>query len=368
MSETPYFSIIVPMYNAARYIKICIDSILAQTFQDFEVIIVDDVSTDDSYKICTELYGDNKKVRLLRHEENQGEGPTRNTGIKNAHGKYIGFVDNDDAIIPTALEKVYNFIQSDKDIDVVHFIRYFITFQDDGHPINIKMLKMQSDNKSPGFLTEDIVQRLIKYWATERIMAATWNDFYRRKFVTENDISFPKFLADDQVVHLAALCFAKKYLMVNDPIYIWRIRTESQSHKADIEIGIKSLPIIVENMKKILDRIPVLDNNRFLKEQCTIQTLDALLRDHARPLYNGVNIDPKLDEAVYNTLLPIFGENTTLVKYLFHGFNTMWRQANILAGQNYLLQQRDELIKQQNKILEQMNLLLAQQSQQLKRD
>ena len=70
MSTAPYFSIIVPMYNAEKYIRICVNSILMQTFQDFELIIVDDCSTDNSYKICTELYGNNEKI----HKSTQPEG------------------------------------------------------------------------------------------------------------------------------------------------------------------------------------------------------------------------------------------------------------------------------------------------------
>ncbi len=103
---TPYFSIIIPMYNAEKYIKVCVGSVLAQTFQDFEIIIIDDCSTDNSYKICQELYGNNKKIRLIRHEKNQGAGFARNNGIKNSHGEYIMFVDSDDAIMPYSLEKL----------------------------------------------------------------------------------------------------------------------------------------------------------------------------------------------------------------------------------------------------------------------
>ena len=113
MNSTPYFSIIVPMYNVERYIKICVDSILAQTFQDFELIIVDDCSTDNSYKICTELYGGNKKVRLLRHEKNLGQGIARNFGLKKATGKYIWFIDSDDAIVPHSLEKLHKATQAE---------------------------------------------------------------------------------------------------------------------------------------------------------------------------------------------------------------------------------------------------------------
>ena len=104
MSQTPFISVIVPIYNVERYVKICIGSILEQTFQDFEIVIVDDATPDNSYKICRELYGDNEKVRIVRHKENQGLGPARNTGIANARGKYVYFVDSDDILTPRALE------------------------------------------------------------------------------------------------------------------------------------------------------------------------------------------------------------------------------------------------------------------------
>ncbi|MBQ6975180.1 MAG: glycosyltransferase family 2 protein, partial [Selenomonadaceae bacterium] len=97
--KTPLISAVVPIYNVERYIKVCIDSILAQTFQDFEIIIVDDASPDNSYNICQKLYGGNEKVRIVRHEKNQGLEPARNTGIEYARGKYIFFVDSDDFIL-----------------------------------------------------------------------------------------------------------------------------------------------------------------------------------------------------------------------------------------------------------------------------
>ncbi len=119
---------------------------------------------------------------------------------------------------------------------------------------------------------------------------------------------------------------------------------------------------VVKCFEKLINRVPEIANDRFLKEQCMIESFEVVLRDRIRPLYNGAQIPAELDQAVYETMLPMFGENTTLVKYLFHGFNTMWRQANILAQQNYLLRQKDELIANQSKLLEQMNALLAQQN------
>lgn len=357
------------MYNAARYIKICIDSILNQTFQDFEVIIIDDVSTDDSYKICTELYGDNKKVRLLRHEKNLGQGPARNTGIKNARGKYIGFVDNDDAIIPTALEKVHkatNF--NGVEVDVVYNLGYFTTFQDDDKSINFQLLNATISSKNQGLLCDDIEQRLIENFTKNRIYFFPWLGYYKKDLLMKNKIKFPSCTGEDHVFLLETMILAQRYFFCRDAVYIWRVRKNSTWHTLSVEKSINSIVMVAENFERIFNKIPKLKNNRNLKEQCLLESFEVFLRDRFRPFYNGVNIPQELDQVVYDTLLPIFGENTILVKYLFHGFNTMWRQANILATQNYLLRQRDELIKQQNKILEQMNLLLSQQSEQLQHD
>ncbi len=119
MTNVPAVSVIVPIYKVERYIKFCIDSILMQSFQDFEIILIDDASPDGSVELCQKLYGDNDKIKFVRHERNLGLGSARNTGIKHARGKYIAFVDSDDFILPDALEKFYNTAEKNN-AQVVH--------------------------------------------------------------------------------------------------------------------------------------------------------------------------------------------------------------------------------------------------------
>ncbi|KAF3371822.1 glycosyl transferase family 2, partial [Enterococcus faecium] len=88
-------SIIVPVYKVEKYLRKCVDSILAQTFTDFEVILVDDGSPDNSGKICDEYAEKDNRVRVI-HKENGGLSSARNAGIDVARGKYLGFVDSDD--------------------------------------------------------------------------------------------------------------------------------------------------------------------------------------------------------------------------------------------------------------------------------
>ena len=399
MANTPFFSIIIPMYNSERYIKVCVDSILAQTFKNYEVIIIDDASTDNSVDICQKLYGKNWKIRIIKQKNNGGAGVARNVGLKSARGEYIFFVDSDDAIILNALEKLYNHIDSKgggRQADAIHLKGWFRTDQDDDKPLDVNRILLKFENNpNVGFLPNDIVRRLEENWAIHRIVGYVCNTVYRRKFLLVNKIEFPDkhCITEDQIIHFYGMCFAQKYLMVRDAIYIYRVRPKSLSHKPDVEIAIKSMIIVIKHFKKIFYKIPEIRDNRYLMKQCCASTLEATLRDIVRPFYDGMNIPPELDQKVYETMLPIFGENTTLVKYLFHGFNTMWRQANNLAIQNHFLLHKEKLLKEQknllekisqlvnsnenlihqntllanqNKMLEQMSGLLEQQSRQLK--
>lgn len=114
----PEISIIVPVYNVEKYIRKCIESILNQTFSDFELILVDDGSTDNSGKICDEYKLKDDRVIVI-HKENSGVSSARNVGIDNANGKFLGFVDGDDYIEKDMYETLYKDIKEfDADISV----------------------------------------------------------------------------------------------------------------------------------------------------------------------------------------------------------------------------------------------------------
>ena len=118
-------SIIVPVYQVETYLRQCIDSILAQTFTDFELILVDDGSKDKSGEICEEYAGKDGRVRVI-HKENGGLSDARNAGLEQAAGKYFMFVDSDDYIAPTMIERLYNSIQSESaDIAACNFCYVF---------------------------------------------------------------------------------------------------------------------------------------------------------------------------------------------------------------------------------------------------
>ena len=106
MNENPKITVIVPVYNTEKYLRRCVDSILAQTFTDFELLLVNDGSTDGSGAICDEYAQKDSRVRVF-HKENGGVSSARNIGIDNAQGDWITFIDSDDRIEQRHLYLLY---------------------------------------------------------------------------------------------------------------------------------------------------------------------------------------------------------------------------------------------------------------------
>lgn len=131
--STPVISIIVPVYNAEKYIRRCVNSILTQTFVDFEVLLIDDGSVDDSGRICDEYAIKDSRVRVF-HQNNQGVSTARNVGLENCTGNWVSFIDADDYISPDffdcdysnavdVIQKSYSIIYEEKNLIVQKPVR-----------------------------------------------------------------------------------------------------------------------------------------------------------------------------------------------------------------------------------------------------
>ena len=115
------FSIIVPVYKVEKYIRSCIESILNQKYSDFELLLINDGSPDNSGEICDEYARSDERVKVF-HQKNRGVSSARNVGLENSSGEYILFVDADDILYPDALFILKKTIETaNEDIDLVQF-------------------------------------------------------------------------------------------------------------------------------------------------------------------------------------------------------------------------------------------------------
>ena len=126
MNRTPKISVLVPCYNVERYLRQCLDSISAQTFNDMEILCLNDGSTDGTPAIIQE-YADKDDRFILINKPNSGYGATMNVGLNTAKGKYIAIVESDDYIEPTMMEVLYNAVEENQ----LDLARCFYTVRDE---------------------------------------------------------------------------------------------------------------------------------------------------------------------------------------------------------------------------------------------
>ena len=232
-SDFPAISVIIPMYNREEYIAECLESILNQTFQDFEVIVVDDCSTDNSVAVVSsysEKFGG--RLKLAKTEENTGHpGEARNLGLKLANGEYIMFVDSDDFIMLNALENLYT-AAKEYDTDVVYTSAYYLLYAPNEIQVirdgkGSKLFKENLEDES--VLIIDDPNKLLQQLVFERAFNFTWVHFVRRDFLLQNNIIFPKiFNGEDHLWVIKVCCHSKRFLRVSTPFYFYkRYNTES---------------------------------------------------------------------------------------------------------------------------------------------
>ena len=230
-------SVVVPMYNAEKYIGECLDSLLAQTFQNFEVITVDDCSSDNSVAVVASYAPKFKgRLKLAKMKKNSGGGGyvPRNVGLQLARGEYICFLDADDWLLSTALEVFYNAAEEYK-AEVVYTGSYYdakspedIQLHRDG--AGKKLLKEGSEDKTD-FRLDDCAGNLRRFLLEEAEgnFRNPWSKFIRRDFLIANEISFPSQMTTggDFIWTINVYCHAKKFLRLPTPLYFYRTNTDS---------------------------------------------------------------------------------------------------------------------------------------------
>lgn len=199
-------SIIIPVYNVEKYVGEALKSVLAQTYKDFEVIVVDDCGTDRSMKVVEEIAEKNPCVRILHHERNRGLSAGRNTGIAAAKGDWLYFFDSDDILAPECISNLVSLAEMHPDAEII--VGQYDEFKE-GEAYHQARLKQQC-----AVFEGDVIGSYME----ERIPTTAWNKLVRKDFLVKNHLFFKEGLVhEDALWSFQAFCLVSK-VVVSDAI------------------------------------------------------------------------------------------------------------------------------------------------------
>ena len=218
----PKVSVVIPVYGVEKYLHQCVNSLISQTLQDIEIILVNDGSTDKCPQICDEYAKKDSRIKVI-HKENSGYGHSVNVGIDKAKGEYIGIIDSDDWIEPNMFESLYQkAIQMNADIVKSDFFKYS---------------GLKNTNKTSNIIPQDLPDTLIKptdYSSVMLIGPTIWTAIYKKEFLDKNNIRLletPGASYQDTSFHFKTLLAAEKAYFSKQAFYHYRTDNASSSVK-----------------------------------------------------------------------------------------------------------------------------------------
>lgn len=223
-------SFIVPVYNVEEYLCRCVDSILNQTLDDYEIILVDDASPDSCPEICDNYAEQYPDIVKVIHQENRGPAFARNVGLKEAKGKYIYFADSDDMFVKDGIAHIFD-VADRLDADIVNMSYYEMNE-------NENELKKKPTIFEVGKVFEHAeLQTLMCTSNTDRSVIFAWRNIYKRQFLLDEDVFFDNDMRmlEDPPFNTLAFLKAKRVVSVDEPIYAYRIRHGSLQRRKYVE-------------------------------------------------------------------------------------------------------------------------------------
>lgn len=282
------FSVILPVYKVEKYLRPCVDSILNQTYKDFEVILVDDGSPDKCPQICDEYAIKDARVKVI-HKQNGGQADARNVGLDAAQGEYICYIDSDDFL---ANDSVLQLL-ADKTAcnpDIVHY-KFKEWFESDGHIADCRFdYNVPTEGRTMAEIYCDLVDKDAYY-------NSAWSKIIRRSLLIDNNIRFEKgIVGEDNEWYYHVVMVANSLVLVDESLYIYRRRQGSTT--------------TTTTRKNLLDQLYVLDKwEKILKEKRhddrTRMVWGSLAKQYCSALiiYAGLtgvsDCYPQLEEKVY---------------------------------------------------------------------
>ncbi len=265
MTNSPAISVIMPMYNVEKYIAECLESLLAQTLQDFEVIVVNDCSLDSSRAIAESYipkFGG--RLKIFDNEKNSGPGASRNRGLRHATGEYIFFMDSDDLLLLNGLERMYTTAKQ-FDVDVVNSSKNYELSTDAQSMIPVNLTKTTPKNIP---ILEHNLEWRVQGLLADKFYWAPWRRLLRREFLIENDIFFPEEFkrCEDEIWTHGLLFCAKEIIHIPLGVYVYRMSDSSitrsrQTNLQNINIRINNIINGLQWIAHITEKVPFFKDN-----------------------------------------------------------------------------------------------------------
>lgn len=304
----PIISVIVPIYNVEKYLPRCINSILAQTFTDFELLLIDDGSNDNSGKICDEFAEIDNRIRVF-HKENGGVSSARNFGIDNANGQWIYFSDADDRVDKNGLNTLIKLTSNQIDLVMAGYKVY----DENG---TIKYDTRLKDN--PQYLPPS--QALIEMYSPmyNYYQGFLWSKLFRNSIIRKNSHKFNSkiFYNEDRLFIFEYICLSKKDVCYSDtPVYNYYIREDSAMGKLKINYDKRFITDFYAfyQMKKCLLESPYANNKLIrLSNKGMFYSYMSNLN-----MSKSSNISTKELNEIYKTLIREIGYINYISFYLF---------------------------------------------------
>lgn len=230
------FSIIVPVYNAEKYLDACLHSVLDQDYQDYEILLINDGSTDGSEALCAEYASDYTQVRFCS-QSNAGPSAARNRGIQMAEGEYLMFLDSDDMILPESLKKLEEVLIQDHPDAVISSLIF--RNNDVLVPENTVTDQLWKDNHG---------NRILDEICRSRYSTPASKVIIRRQLIVQSNILFPTEykIGEDIFMMSQALCSSASMVYNPEPYYVYNQNDASITHNVNYDVISKTMNICNE--------------------------------------------------------------------------------------------------------------------------
>lgn len=307
----PLVTLMIPIYNAERYLRRCLDSVAEQTFQDMEVLLLNDGSKDDSLSICKEYEQKDARFRVV-DKENTGVSDTRNQGMRLAHGKYLQFMDSDDWLTPDATESLVTAAEKDQcDLVIADFYRV-----DGEHYVEKQHIRTEKVMSREEFAMEMAEDPADFYYGV------MWNKLYRREIVEQYGLKCDTTLnfCEDFLFNLSFIRYGERFRALQKPIYYYMKRKGSLVATESVSVDAVRLRFeLLERYRDLYQSMGLYEEHK-LKINSYIVSIakdGAVGLNPKRQRLDPEDVIPEAERSRYShvehTFEPVYDENSEIL-------------------------------------------------------